>query len=113
MIISGTILTLLFLQENLFYYYTPTALLSQPASTHPVRLGGLVKMNSIQRFPPSLDIQFIVTDDTAEIPVRYHGVPPDLFEEGKGVVAEGVLEGDYFIASQILAKHDENYSPPN
>ena len=113
MLVSGVSLMLLFLQDNLFYYYTPTDLINQPPSARSVRLGGLVKNGSIQRFPPTLDIHFVITDNTTEIPVRYHGVPPDLFAEGKGVVAEGVFDQGHFMAAQILAKHDENYSPPS
>lgn len=79
-----------------------------------VRIGGMVKAGSIQRHPDGVTIDFVVGDDTAAtIPVRYTGITPDLFRENSGVIAEGRFQPDgHFVASEILAKHDENYMPP-
>lgn len=79
-----------------------------------VRIGGMVKAGSIQRHPDGVTIDFVVGDDTAStIPVRYTGITPDLFRENSGVIAEGRFQPDgHFVASEILAKHDENYMPP-
>jgi cytochrome c-type biogenesis protein CcmE len=77
------------------------------------RLGGLVKAGSTVRAPDGLAVSFTVTDGLAEMPVRYVGILPDLFREGQGVIARGALDGSgTFEASEVLAKHDENYMPP-
>lgn len=76
------------------------------------RVGGLVVDGSIDRDDGSLDVEFMVTDMACEIPVRYTGVLPDLFREGQGVVAHGRMDGDVFVAHEVLAKHDENYMAP-
>ena len=79
-----------------------------------VRIGGMVRQGSLRRHPDGVTIDFVVGDDTAEtIAVRYRGITPDLFREGSGVIAEGRFRPDgSFVASEILAKHDENYMPP-
>jgi cytochrome c-type biogenesis protein CcmE len=78
---------------------------------HTFRLGGLVKTGSVKR--DGLEVSFLVTDTAQTIPVRYQGILPDLFKEGKGVVAQGQLGTDgVFVAREVLAKHDENYMPP-
>ena len=74
------------------------------------RIGGLVKEGSVKR--DGVNVNFIVTDTAKTVAVRYQGILPDLFMEGKGVVAQGKLEGDVFVAREVLAKHDENYMPP-
>lgn len=99
--------------DNLVFFYTPTQLLNHEVpSGRAYRLGGMVSEGSLKREPGTLNISFTVTDTKHTVPVRYSGVVPDLFKEGKGVVAEGRYENGTFIASEILAKHDENYMPP-
>ena len=99
-------------QSNLVFFFTPTQVFAgeAPKQGH-FRVGGLVKVGSIQR--DGMAVAFVVTDTHREVPVRYVGLLPDLFKEGKGVVAQGRLEGgQLFVASEVLAKHDENYMPP-
>ena len=99
-------------QSNLVFFFTPTQVAAgeAPKDGH-FRVGGLVKAGSIQR--DGMAVAFVVTDTQREVPVRYVGLLPDLFKEGKGVVAQGRLEGGHlFVASEVLAKHDENYMPP-
>lgn len=100
-------------RKNMMYFYTPTDLLSgQVPAGATLQLGGLVEKGSLKR-GQGLDIAFTMADCTNEVPVRYSGVLPDLFREGQGVVATGHMGEDHvFVASQILAKHDENYMPP-
>ena len=76
------------------------------------RVGGLVQNNSVKRAPGSLEVTFVLMDFQKEIPVSYTGVLPDLFREGQGVIARGKLDGSRFVAEEVLAKHDENYMPP-
>ena len=100
------------LEENVVYFKSPTEIkvLSEVTKTK-IRVGGMVKKNSV--FIQSTEINFIITDYKNEINVVYSGAVPNLFEEGKGVVAEGFLKDrNFFLASKILAKHDENYMPP-
>jgi cytochrome c-type biogenesis protein CcmE len=99
-------------QSNLVFFFTPTQVAAgeAPKEGH-FRVGGLVKAGSIQR--DGMAVAFVVTDTQREVPVRYVGLLPDLFKEGKGVVAQGRLDaGQMFVASEVLAKHDENYMPP-
>ena len=99
-------------QSNLVFFFTPTQVAAgeAPKDGH-FRVGGLVKEGSIQR--DGMSVAFVVTDTQREVPVRYVGLLPDLFKEGKGVVAQGRLDaGQLFVASEVLAKHDENYMPP-
>ena len=101
------------LEENVVYFLSPTEIYNKTNITFDktIRIGGLVKINSISKKETS--ISFIITDLKKEIIVSYEGIVPNLFSEGKGVVAEGKLKDKkYFIASKILAKHDENYMPP-
>ena len=101
------------LEENVVYFLSPTEIYNKTNITFDkaIRIGGLVKMNSISNNETS--ISFIITDLKKEIIVSYEGIVPNLFSEGKGVVAEGKLKDKkYFVASKILAKHDENYMPP-
>lgn len=111
---AATALALTAFQDNLVFFYSPSDV--QAKSIPPerrFRLGGLVEENSLQRLPDNLTVQFRVTDLTAAMPVTYKGALPDLFREGQGVVAEGKLRPDgVFIASEVLARHDENYMPP-
>jgi cytochrome c-type biogenesis protein CcmE len=101
-------------QSNLVFFFTPTQIAAREAPQgRPFRVGGLVEAGSLAREPNSLTVRFRVTDTAQTIPVTYTGLLPDLFKEGKGVVAQGTLGPDgVFRASEVLAKHDENYMPP-
>ncbi|HEY0505217.1 MAG TPA: cytochrome c maturation protein CcmE [Lysobacter sp.] len=100
------------LQRNIAYLYTPSEVLRGEAGDHArFRLGGMVAADSFMRPPGSLEATFRVTDGDAQLPVRYTGILPDLFREKQAVVATGRMQGDVFVAEQILAKHDENYMP--
>jgi cytochrome c-type biogenesis protein CcmE len=101
-------------RSNLVFFYTPTQIATKEAPQgRPFRVGGLVEAGSLAREPNSLTVRFRVTDTAQSIPVTYTGLLPDLFKEGKGVVAQGTLGPDgVFRASEVLAKHDENYMPP-
>ena len=105
--------TLRSLEENVVYFLSPTEIYNKTdiAFKKKIRVGGLVKINSVNKNETS--ISFIITDLNKEIIVSYNGLVPNLFSEGKGVVAEGKLKDKkYFVADKILAKHDENYMPP-
>ena len=111
----ATTLILYALQKNINVFVTPTQAIADhlPADYH-FRLGGMVKQGSVVREKEGLAVTFIVTDLKQEMTVHYKGVLPDLFREGKGVIVEGHLDGQNgFSASQVLAKHDENYMPRN
>ncbi len=98
-------------QSNMVFFYSPTQVGAKEAPLdRTFRIGGLVKEGSVQR--DGVNVHFVVTDTAKSVPVRYSGILPDLFKEGKGVVAQGKLEGDTFVAREVLAKHDENYRPP-
>ena len=101
-------------QSNLVFFFTPSQVVAKEAPQgRPFRIGGLVEAGSLQRTPNSLDVKFIVTDTVQRLPVTYNGMLPDLFKEGKGVVAQGSVGADgIFRATEVLAKHDENYMPP-
>ena len=101
------------LEENIVYFFSPSEIYDKPniSLNEKIRIGGLVKEDSIIKDQTS--IKFIITDLKKEIIVSYSGVVPNLFSEGKGVIAEGELKDKkYFVADKILAKHDENYMPP-
>tara|TARA_Y100000590_G_scaffold348972_1_gene400271 strand:- start:35 stop:463 length:429 start_codon:yes stop_codon:yes gene_type:complete len=107
------IIVLKSLEDNVVYFLSPTEIHNNEKISFKktIRVGGLVKMNSINKKGTS--VSFIITDLKKEIIVSYEGIVPNLFSEGKGVIAEGKLKDKkYFIASKILAKHDENYMPP-
>ena len=98
-------------QSNMVFFYSPTQVGAKEAPLdRTFRIGGLVQEGSVQR--DGVNVHFVVTDTAKSVPVRYSGILPDLFKEGKGVVAQGKLEGDTFVAREVLAKHDENYMPP-
>jgi cytochrome c-type biogenesis protein CcmE len=101
-------------QSNLVFFFTPSQVVAKEAPvSRAFRVGGLVEQGSLQRDPNSLTVRFRVTDTAQTIPVTYTGLLPDLFKEGKGVVAQGTLGADgTFHATEVLAKHDENYMPP-
>ena len=111
-LILSLFLILKSLEENVVYFQSPPEIKSiSEIESKKLRIGGMVKKNSI--LINSDEINFIITDFKNEVNVTYSGVVPNLFEEGKGVVAEGYLKDrNFFIASKILAKHDENYMPP-
>ena len=110
--LSGT-LVLLASRDSLVYFYTPTELLKiNNVEGKLIRIGGLVEIGTLKR-KGDLTINFIVDDGQNKIEVEYIGILPDLFREGQGVICEGKITGDnVFLASKILAKHDENYMPP-
>lgn len=98
-------------QSNLVFFYSPSQIASKEAPTgRTFRLGGLVEPGSVKR--DGVSVSFVVTDTARSVPVRYSGILPDLFKEGKGVVAQGQLKDGTFEAREVLAKHDENYMPP-
>jgi cytochrome c-type biogenesis protein CcmE len=100
-------------RSNMMYFFTPTDIakggVPEQAS---FRLGGLVETGSVQRDGESLRVDFVLADCDHRVPVSYVGILPDLFREGQGIVTTGRMQGDVFKASQVLAKHDENYMPP-
>lgn len=100
--------------ENLLYFYNPTQVLAGEAPAgKKFRLGGLVNAGSVRREPGQIEVRFDVTDMKNTMTVSYSGVLPDLFREGQGVIVHGVLQPDRsFKADEVLAKHDENYMPP-
>ncbi|TAK90125.1 MAG: cytochrome c maturation protein CcmE [Aquabacterium sp.] len=99
-------------QKNLVFFFTPSQIIAKEAPLdRTFRLGGLVEKGSVMR--DGVMVNFVVTDTFRKVPVRYQGILPDLFKEGKGVVAQGKLGADgVFMAQEVLAKHDENYMPP-
>jgi cytochrome c-type biogenesis protein CcmE len=101
-------------QSNLVFFFSPSQIVAKEAPIERnFRIGGLVEEGSLKRDGQSLTVNFVVTDMAQRIPVSYTGMLPDLFKEGKGVVAQGKLGPDgVFHAEQVLAKHDENYMPP-
>jgi cytochrome c-type biogenesis protein CcmE len=101
-------------QKNLLYFFTPTQVAAGEAPTgYPFRVGGLVVTGTVQREPDSLNVRFTISDGVATLPVTYSGILPDLFREGQGIISIGKLNGQgVFEASEVLAKHDENYMPP-
>jgi cytochrome c-type biogenesis protein CcmE len=113
LVIAAVLFTKSF-KSNLVFFFTPTQVESGEApKSGSFRIGGLVENGSIKRLPDGLRVQFRVTDTAKTMDVVYKGILPDLFKEGKGVVAEGKLNANgLFEADQVLAKHDENYMPP-
>jgi cytochrome c-type biogenesis protein CcmE len=98
-------------QSNLVFFYSPSQVAANEApSGRTFRVGGLVESGSVK--VDGTKVQFIITDSAKTVPVRFEGILPDLFKEGKGVVAQGQLQGGVFVAREVLAKHDENYMPP-
>jgi cytochrome c-type biogenesis protein CcmE len=101
-------------RSNLVFFFTPSQIAAGEApKDRAFRVGGMVETGSLKRQADGLTVHFVVTDTARSVPVAYKGILPDLFREGKGVVAEGRLGADgVFRADQVLAKHDENYMPP-
>ena len=109
---AGLVLTAF--RENLVFFFTPSQVAANEAPQGRLfRIGGLVEAGSVKRQPDGVSVRFVVTDTAKSIPVIYKGALPDLFREGKGVVTQGRLAPDgVFQATEVLAKHDENYMPP-
>jgi cytochrome c-type biogenesis protein CcmE len=110
----ATALVLNAIQNNLVFFFSPTQVAAKEAPVQKTfRIGGLVQQGSVKREDDGLTMRFVVTDLAHSLPVVYTGILPDLFKEGKGVVAQGRLGADgIFHAEEVLAKHDENYMPP-
>ena len=110
---ASVALILVAFEDNVVFFYSPSDLLKKrPGPTQKLRIGGLVKKDSIKREPGVTEVSFEVTDLNNSVPVVFNGILPDLFREEQGVVAEGRYREQLFYASQILAKHDEQYMPP-
>ena len=101
-------------RSNLVFFYTPTEVLAgQVPDGQAFRIGGMVQEGSVGRKEDGVTVRFEVTDTIENVPVQFIGILPDLFQEGKGVVAQGRINAEgVFVADQVLAKHDENYMPP-
>ncbi len=98
-------------QSNMVFFYSPSQVAAKEApSARAFRIGGLVEAGSVK--VDGTQVRFIITDTAKTVPVRFQGILPDLFKEGKGVVAQGQLQDGVFVAREVLAKHDENYMPP-
>ncbi|MCZ6897632.1 MAG: cytochrome c maturation protein CcmE [Betaproteobacteria bacterium] len=110
----STALVLDVFQSNLVFFFSPSQVAANEAPRgRSFRIGGLVEEGSVKRQSDGITVSFVVTDTAKNIPVVYTGILPDLFKEGKGVVAQGKLSSDgVFQADEVLAKHDENYMPP-
>jgi cytochrome c-type biogenesis protein CcmE len=110
----ATVLALTAFDENLLYFYSPTQIHAGEApQNRAFRVGGLVVNGSVRREENSLAVQFDLTDNAEVVPVTYTGILPDLFREGQGIVAMGRIDSSgLFVADEVLAKHDENYMPP-
>ena len=110
----ASVLLLTAFEKNLLYFYSPSQVAAGEAhSTRAFRIGGLVMKNSVQRNPDSLEVSFVITDTVNTTKIVYDGILPDLFREGQGIVANGKLVNTgVFQAQEVLAKHDENYMPP-
>lgn len=115
LIICGAAAALVFnaFEENLVFFFSPSQVAAHEAPEgRAFRIGGFVQEGSVQRQKDGVTVRFDVTDTAHTVPVTYKGSLPDLFKEGKGVVAQGKLQNGVFDADQVLAKHDENYMPP-
>jgi len=112
LVVAG-LLVLNAFRSNIVYFHSPSEILGgQIATQGTLRLGGMVDHGSVHKQPGTLRVRFQVTDYAKCMPVSYEGILPDLFREGQGVIVEGRLQPDGFVAKQVLAKHDEKYMPP-
>ncbi len=111
---TATVLGLTALEENMLFFFSPTQVHAGEAPPdRTFRVGGLVVPGSVSRVPDTLIVQFEVTDNAATMPIEFTGILPDLFREGEGIVAIGSFAAaGHFVADSVLAKHDENYMPP-
>ena len=112
-LIGATLLAIYALRDQASYFYVPADIAADPpVPGQAIRLGGMVADGSIAQAADGITVEFVVQDGTAQVPVTYTGIVPDLFVEGSGVVADGRLNADgVFVADNLLAKHDENYMP--
>ena len=109
----GVYLMLSAFNDNLVFFYSPMQVQNHEAPQgRTFRMGGMVEEGSVKRLSDGVTVRFAITDTGASIPTEYKGILPDLFKEGKGVVAQGELKNGVFVANEVLAKHDENYMPP-
>jgi cytochrome c-type biogenesis protein CcmE len=112
-VLAAVLLAMWGLRDRAAYFFTPVEIVVGKAEQgRAIRLGGMVEQGSLRQAKDGVTHSFIIADGEAQVPVRYRGITPDLFREGSGVVAEGRMQGDIFIADNILAKHDERYMPP-
>jgi cytochrome c-type biogenesis protein CcmE len=112
-VLAAVLLAMWGLKDRAAYFFTPTEIAAGKAEQgHAIRLGGMVEEGSLKQAADGVTVTFVVEDGKARVPVRYRGITPDLFREGSGVVAEGRMQGETFVADEILAKHDERYMPP-
>lgn len=111
-IIGSGLLAMSAIGDRASYFYAPADIAKDGVPAGNVRLGGMVQKGSLKRGADGVTIAFAVGDGANVVPVIFRGIPPDLFREGSGVVADGRFEGKTFVASNLLAKHDERYMPP-
>lgn len=112
-VVVAVVLSLFALQRNVTYMFSPTEVDAGKAPAGSTfRLGGIVKENSVKHVQDSLKVDFVVTDRFHQMPVVYTGILPDLFREGQSVITTGHMQDGTFVATQVLAKHDETYMPP-
>ena len=112
-LVAAVLLAMWGLRDQAAYFLTPADIAAGTAEEgRAFRLGGMVEAGSVQHLPDGVTVRFRVTDGVAITPVTYRGIVPDLFREGSGVVADGRMQGQTFVADTILAKHDERYMPP-
>jgi cytochrome c-type biogenesis protein CcmE len=111
-LMGSAVLAMSALKDQASYFYAPGDIARQGVPSGAIRLGGMVPMGGITHAPDGVTINFTVRDETGSIPVTFRGITPALFKEGSGVVAEGSFVGKTFVATNLLAKHDENYMPP-
>ena len=112
-VIGSGVLAMSAIGDRASYFYAPEDIAKNGIPQgQAIRLGGMVAKDSIARANDGVTMTFLVHDEKGEVPVRFKGIAPDLFKEGSGVVAEGMFEGRTFVATNLLAKHDENYMPP-
>jgi cytochrome c-type biogenesis protein CcmE len=112
-VVGSGVLAMSAIGDRASYFYAPGDIAREGAPQgRQVRLGGMVTKGSLVRAADGVTMSFMVHDEAHSVPVTFQGIPPDLFKEGSGVVAEGAFKGNTFIASNLLAKHDENYKPP-
>ena len=109
----ATVLSVFALQKNMTYLYSPTEVdAGEAPDARPFRLGGIVEEDSVHRVPGTLTTDFVITDRFQSIPVTYTGILPDLFRVGQSTITTGSMKDGKFVATQVLAKHDETYMPP-
>ena len=109
---TATALVLVAFEDNIVFFFSPSEVAARKVPDgQRIRLGGLVKAGSYKRGGDGITIHFTITDTAKDVPVQFKGLLPDLFREGQGVVTEGAFKNGVFLASEVLAKHDENYMP--